>query len=148
MVSVMTRLLAVAASLLAAAFMASPAFAAGLEAFKNRARPVIVFAPAPNDPAALKQLEAFRKDRAAFAERDMTVFVVTPDGVTTLAGGRAPSGLDGPALRSAYGIKDGAFAVLLIGKDGLEKYRAADVVTPDALTDLVDQMPMRKKEQR
>ena len=126
----------------------SAGFAGGMDAFRDRARPVVVFVPDMDAPAARDQLDRLKRARAALDEREMSVFVVAPRAVTTLAGGRAPSALTAAELRKDYGVADDAFAVVLIGKDGGEKFRSAEPVEADALTGRVDQMPMRRNETR
>ncbi|MFD1703779.1 DUF4174 domain-containing protein [Methylopila henanensis] len=136
---------------LLAAFAAAtslPAVAEGLEAFRGKARPVVVFAPAPDAPQALDQLKRLRSDREGLESRDMPVFVVGPKRVTTLAGGSAPATLDASGLRAAYGVAEDAFAVVLVGKDGGEKLRSGEPLEAAKLFELVDEMPMRQRETR
>lgn len=133
---------------LAAALGASPAASAGLDAYFWKARPVVVFAPAAADARAADQLARLRAERAALDDREMPVFVVTGRQVTTLSGGRPPSALAAADLRRAYGVKDDAFAMILIGKDGGEKFRTAEPVPAGRLIGLVDDMPMRRREAR
>lgn len=139
------NLLILAVPVLAA--FAAPAAAAGLDALRWKARPVIVFASA-DDARAADQIARLQRDRAALEEREMSVFLVGRAGVTTLAGGRAPSGLDAAALRREYRVTDDAFAVVLVGKDGGEKLRFTEPVDAAKLTQTVDRMPMRRNEAR
>lgn len=143
--SLMRPLLAAAA--LVAAF-AAPAFAAGLDAYLWKSRPVIVFAPERDQPEAADQLKRLAAARATLEDRDMPVFVVTRRQVSQLSGGRAPATLNAQDLRKTYGVADDAFAVVLVGKDGGEKLRSAEPVEAARLTDLVDTMPMRQGEAR
>ncbi|RXF69581.1 DUF4174 domain-containing protein [Hansschlegelia zhihuaiae] len=146
----MTRIapLAWLGAALVAAGVAAPAAAAGLDAFRGKSRPVVVFAPSREAPAVADQLKRLAGAREALTEREMPVFVVTTRGVTTLSGGRAPATLTAAGLRQAYGVKDDAFAIVLVGKDGGEKLRSAEPVDAAKLTGLVDEMPMRKQETR
>ncbi|MFD1331948.1 DUF4174 domain-containing protein [Methylopila musalis] len=145
----MSRPTAVSTLALTLAILApSAVFAGALDAFRDRARPVIVFTPDAGQPAAREQIENLTRARAALDERQMSVFVVGPRAVTTLSGGRAPSALAADDLRKTYDVAADAFAVVLIGKDGGEKFRATEPVTADALTARVDEMPMRKNETR
>lgn len=136
----------IAATLLAAAF-ASPASAAGLDAYLWKDRPVVVFAPSREAPAAAEQIRRLAAARAVLAERDMPVLLVTRTGVAALAGRRSPT-LEAAELRAAYGVGEDDFAVVLVGKDGGEKLRSAEPVTAERLTGLVDSMPMRRREAR
>lgn len=55
---------------------------------------------------------------------------------------------DGDAVREQYGIERGTFAVILIGKDGGEKFRSEEPVGPKVFFDRIDAMPMRRREMR
>ena len=67
----------------------------------------------------------------------------------TLQAIRGPQlGADATVLRSHYRVGAGQFTVILVGKDGGEKYRAERVVDPDELFALIDTMPMRRREMR
>jgi hypothetical protein len=50
------------------------------------------------------------------------------------------------ALAKRYHIKSGQFTLLLIGRDGGEKYRTHKPVTTQKLFDIIDAMPMRQSE--
>lgn len=104
---------------------------ATLERYRWQARPVLIFAPSPEDPsyrAATAQLAALRD---GLAERDIVVLVDTdPD-----AGG---------ALRDRLGAE--GFEMLLVGKDGGVKLRAGEVIPPETLFATIDRMPMRQRE--
>lgn len=104
---------------------------ATLERYRWQARPVLIFAPSPEDPsyrAATAQLAALRD---GLAERDIVVLVDTdPD-----AGG---------ALRDRLGAE--GFEMLLVGKDGGVKMRAGEVIAPETLFTTIDRMPMRQRE--
>lgn len=49
-------------------------------------------------------------------------------------------------LRERYGIAEGQFAVILIGKDGGEKLRRLEHVPIETIFALIDTMPMRRRE--
>lgn len=52
------------------------------------------------------------------------------------------------SLYQAYQIKPGRFMVVLVGKDGTEKYRTNVLLQPAELFALIDAMPMRQEEMR
>ncbi len=52
------------------------------------------------------------------------------------------------SLRERYSVEPGAFAVLLIGKDGGPKNRFDEPVTASEVFGLIDAMPMRIREMR
>ena len=51
-------------------------------------------------------------------------------------------------LAKRYHVKSGQFTVLLIGRDGGEKYRTHEPVTTKKLFGIIDAMPMRQSEIR
>ncbi|WP_410217537.1 DUF4174 domain-containing protein [Paracoccus sp. (in: a-proteobacteria)] len=97
-----------------------------LDNLRWRARPVVVLG---QGEVVDQQMAALQAHAAELADRD--VFVLT-DGP-----GAAP-------LRARVG--DG-FVVMLIGKDGTVKLSERHPVDPTRLMDLIDSMPMRRKEQ-
>lgn len=54
----------------------------------------------------------------------------------------------GDAAREQFGIEAETFAIVLVGKDGGEKFRSAEPVGPRDLFDRIDSMPMRRREMR
>lgn len=120
---------ALAALLVLAA--ALPAGADPLAGYRWEKRPVVVFAPGPGDARLAEQLERFAAARDALEER-ATVVIVDAEG---------PS-----ALRDRFDPTP--FAVILVGKDGAEKFRSPEPVPVEALSERIDAMPMRRREMR
>jgi hypothetical protein len=133
------------ALLLAALAAASSAPArADMVQYQWKKRPLVVFAPSDQHPGFVRQKTIVGGNRTALADRDMVVVYVAGGSVSTDLG--APPGMSAAALRSMYRASEGAFRVLLIGKDGGIKI---DSPTPLAATDLtaeIDRMPMRRDE--
>ncbi len=127
---------------------AAPSSAGGLDAYRSKARPVLVFAPRHGDKQMIDQLGRLTAAGGELADRDMPVLVITGDDVADLAGGDPTTRPSGKQLRKLYGVADGTFAVVLVGKDGGEKFRSDSLVEPARLTALVDAMPMRQNEAR
>ena len=50
------------------------------------------------------------------------------------------------AARSRFRVEDGAFAAVLVGRDGGEKFRSSEPVPAEKLFGLIDAMPMRQRE--
>ncbi|MEM9146850.1 MAG: DUF4174 domain-containing protein [Pseudomonadota bacterium] len=116
------------AAKLLAALMPFSAAATPLEPLRWEARPILVFAE-EGDPRLAEQLSRFELDRADLDERENVVIVDTEPG---------------SALRQRF--RPAAFTVILVGKDGGEKFRRNDLVNPDELHALIDTMPMRRRE--
>ena len=94
-------------------------------------RMVLVFGN--NSTLVKEQFSALQKDSSGLAERDLIVKQVKP----------------GDKLYQTYDIIiDESFTVILIGKDGGEKYRSASLLTASRLFAMVDAMPMRQAEMR
>ena len=87
-------------------------------------RSVMVFA-APADPHRREQLDALAFDAAAAARRDVIVVDVAER-------------LDALALCDLYEVPPGTFAVVLIGRDGVERERWDEPVQTRELWDLID----------
>jgi hypothetical protein len=133
-----------AATLIGATAAASsrdaPLAAPPLTKWRWHNRLLLVFAPTRDDPAYQAQRAALDAAAAGGAERDLVAISVL--------GTTADHGLDGAALRAAYRVPADRFAVLLIGKDGGEKLRAATPVSSERLFAVIDRMPMRRSETR
>ncbi|OYX87577.1 MAG: hypothetical protein B7X99_05945 [Rhizobiales bacterium 17-65-6] len=118
---------------LAALTVGAAAAPAGLDAYRWKARPLVVIAPDAADSRYRTQMEAVSAVQAALRERDMVVLPAL--------------GPDSP-LRKQVGSGSAAFQVVLIGKDGHVAGRwTAPVALPDVFA-LIDRMPMRRDEMR
>jgi hypothetical protein len=104
-----------------------------LNAFKWVARPVVVFADTPADPAFKRQMELLEARLDELAERDVVLITDTsPDERTDLRRKLRPRG----------------FMLTLIGKDGAIKLRKPFPWDVRELTRSIDKMPMRLQELR
>ena len=68
------------------------------------------------------------------------------EGETGKLGGDPVSPEEVARLRETFDILDGRFTVVLIGKDGGEKFRSCEPVAPQNIFDRIDAMPMRRRE--
>jgi monofunctional biosynthetic peptidoglycan transglycosylase len=109
-----------------------------LGALEWKRRPLVLFAPASDDPRLGEQLRAVRAAREGFLERDMTLVVAAP--------GHGLSAKERQALRERLEAPKDAFALRLVGKDGTVKRRSAGPVPMSTLFDQIDAMPMRQSE--
>jgi hypothetical protein len=116
-----------------------------LSEFQWERRVLVVSAGSGTDDELTKQLNELEATREEFADRDMLLVTLRDDAVAT-AGTRELTQMEVDAVRRALGIRDGTFALRLIGKDGSVKF-SADRATPVAeIYDLIDGMPMRRRE--
>ena len=127
----------VAALLVLGPAMASPD---PLDAYRWRARILLLMAPDRADPQLADQLGRLRAAEAGVRERQLVVLTALPDGTVHEAGG-AEVGHLSQRLRRGEG-----FQAVLIGKDGGEKARWTAPVDPQAVFADIDQMPMRRSE--
>ena len=102
-----------------------------LEAFKWTARPIVVFADSPLDPAFQTQMDNFAAEISDVVERDIVLITDTdPDG--------------GSELRTA--LRPRGFQLVLIGKDGGVKLRKPFPWDMREISRTIDKMPMRQRE--
>jgi hypothetical protein len=133
------------AAVLAMMLVAVPAVSA-MSDYKWTKRPLVVFAPGDEDERLLEQRRIVEANRAALAERDMVVIWVVGNTTTTDLG--AQPRIPAAGLRSRYGVADGAFRVVLIGKDGGAKLSSAMPISADRVIETIEAMPMRREEMR
>ena len=105
-------------------------FQMGTVPFTNH-RIILIFGN--NTTLVQRQLVLLQKDSSGLAERDLIVKQVKP----------------GDDLYVSYQIKpDEPFTIILIGKDGGEKYRSVNMLTTNHIFTIIDAMPMRQAEMR
>lgn len=97
---------------------------------------VLIFTPSDTDTKYVRQRNLLQDQRAGFEERDLLSYVFFDE---------SP---DGDAPREQFGVENETFTVVLVGKDGGEKFRWQEPVEPGDLFDRIDVMPMRRRELR
>jgi len=118
-----------------------------LERYQWKNRLLVIFSPSPEDPAYQALSQELDRNPGGVRERDLLVFQVmeqSPSSLGTQEIGTAAA----QELRQRFSLPRRAFAVVLIGKDGIVKLKREG---PAALTDifaLIDSMPMRQREMR
>jgi hypothetical protein len=124
----------------------SPTGIVSLAALRDRARPLLLFAPTPNDPALQIQLRRLHDHAADLTARDIVIIAIPFESTSpthaTLTVEAAQS------VRHRFHIAPTDFVVILIGKDGGEKLRSTKPLTIDKLNETIDAMPMRQQEMR
>ncbi|PWJ16925.1 DUF4174 domain-containing protein [Jannaschia seohaensis] len=103
-----------------------------LDALQWIARPLVVFANSPRDPAFIQQMEEIAGEFDQLVERDVIVIVDTD-----------PAG--DSALRER--LRPRGFMLTLIGKDGQVKLRKPLPWSVREISRSIDKMPMRQREQ-
>jgi hypothetical protein len=113
--------------------------------WKNRL--LMVFATSDKCLDYQKQMSIIAKASKGFAERHLIVLSIFENhGITS-----THQNLDFLTCKKLYDkfkISKDDFAVVLIGKDGGEKYRKNAILTNEELFAIIDAMPMRKTEMK
>lgn len=117
-----------------------------MTAYKWAKRPLIVFAGSEQDPMLVEQRRMVGANRTALAARDVVVLWVIGNNISANLGARPRTRASG--LRSRYGVADGVFGVVLVGKDGGAKLSSTAPISADRVIETIDAMPMRREEMR
>jgi hypothetical protein len=126
-----------------------------LASYTDRNRVLLLFAPDSRNPVYQQQLTALSRHAAEITERDLIVLSVledptppiTPSTLRVTLGPGLPD-TEQLAVRHRFKIAPNGFTVLLIGKDGGEKFRSTEPVSIKNLSEIIDAMPMRQSEIR
>ena len=94
-------------------------------------RKLLIFAD-PDLVLKRQQSALIEKEAAGIKERELTVVLVKKE----------------KNLYEKYKVKYHQFTVILIGKDGYEKYRTNNLLEMIQLFSIIDAMPMRKNEMK
>ena len=114
-------------------------------------RPLLVFAPALDDPHLVEQLNQLKAEPIDLKSRDLLYVPIVPEGHNQpIPSSRVPTARlsedELAAMRHHFKVDPADFLVILIGKDGEEKLSSRTPVTAERLKALMDSMPMRKSE--
>lgn len=95
-------------------------------------RQLLIFSNEANAHLAQQQLDLLLKDAAGVKERAIK---------TTIVEKESP-------LFKKYNADTAQYTVILVGKDGFEKYRTNKIIETDQLFSIIDAMPMRRREMK
>ena len=116
-----------------------------LDDYRWDSRLLLVFAPTEDDERYRRTKALVESERCEVENRDLVVGWFPLSGPLRLGGKDFDHG-EAVRLRGTLGLGDDAFAVLLIGKDGGEKHRTAEIPDLADIFALIDGMPMRRAE--
>jgi hypothetical protein len=128
-----------------------PAQPSTLRAMRDCYRPLLVFAPAMDNPQLVEQLNQLKAHAIDVKSRDLLYVPIVPEGhnqpiLSTKVHTASLSEDELAAMRHHFKVEPDEFLVILIGKDGGEKLNSRTPVPVDQLKQLIDSMPMRKSE--
>ena len=123
------------------------AYPSVLEHYLWHSRLLMIFAPSIENPelkAALSQIEL---QESELIDRDLVVGLFIQNGVSEL-GDSTLSPAYATDMSTLFSINEGEVSTILIGKDGVEKLRFAEIPDLEQIFSTIDQMPMRMQEMR
>lgn len=113
--------------------------------YKWQNRVLLIFSPNTYNSDYRDQVDALKNETSGIQERDLKIFYALQQSSASVKGALvSDEAID--ELRSDFGISSSEFVVLLIGKDGDEKYRSDEFISSNKLFKEIDSMPMRKLE--
>ena len=117
------------------------------EEYRWNNRPLFVFSPTPDREDYQKQLRDLSSKEERIEDKDMIVHLVLEEGNSFI--GDLP--LENKAVRQLqekFEIDPADFFIILVGKDGGVKLRKEEYTPMSDIFDLIDSMPMRKREMK
>lgn len=118
-----------------------------LKEYRWKNRLVLVFGEGANSPSIKKKQALFTKVEQDREERQIKIIYVLPN-ICSVENPSSEIGLNPNKVRDYFGVDENFEGVILVGKDGGEKYRKQGVVAPQQIFDLIDGMPMRQAEMK
>lgn len=110
------------------------------------ARPLLIFAPKPDDPRLEIQVRTLTEHAAEAHDRDLVVLGLPYRNPSPTRAQLTSD--DAEAARRRFHVAPEDFTVILLGKDGGEKLRSSKPFSMQQLNNTIDAMPMRKDEMR
>ena len=131
------------------AIMASggPPDSIDLSAYQWKNRLLFLFATSEEDPSYLSLKKEIEHQAMEVLDRDLLIAHVLEKGEGRLGKVRLNSG-QALSLRKHLSVPPGQFMVILIGKDGGEKFRQDRNVELKEIFKIIDVMPMRRQEMK
>jgi hypothetical protein len=118
-----------------------------LNQYRWKNRLLLLFAPTRDHPRFDSLHGSLMTRKVDVADRDLVVFEVLESGLSTLDTEPLDPGT-AEMLREKFGVAEGSFSVILVGKDGGVKLDHQDHISLEEIFALIDAMPMRQEEMR
>lgn len=116
-----------------------------LSDFRWENRLLLVFTPELSHSKTIEVMSMIENNREGILDRDLLVFYIFEKGQSTY-GDSLMNEKSEKHLRQKYYATNGETTVVVIGKDGGEKYRQINQIDVDRIFARIDMMPMRKSE--
>ncbi len=113
---------------------------------RHTSRPLLIFAPKPDDPQLEIQIRRLTQNASVLDGRDLVIIAVPFESPSPTEASLSPE--EATEARRRFHIAPTDFTVILIGKDGSEKLRDTKPFTVAKLRDTIDAMPTRQDEIR
>ena len=117
--------------------------AQNIESYQWKNRIVLLKSIATTKDLLQEQLQLFEVQTKAVEDREIIIFVLEADRVLNLKGKEVA--LSAAEITNKYQL-GGFQGVILIGKDGGVKWKEPFLVKPNTVFDMIDAMPMRRRE--
>lgn len=117
-----------------------------LHDLRDRARPLLIFAPKPDDARLDIQLRNLHQHAAEMGDREIVPLALPYNNPGSTDAQLSVS--EAVEQRRRFHVAPADFLVVLLGKDGGAKLRSSKPLSAAKLVDTVDGMPMRQQEMR
>lgn len=118
-----------------------------IEKYMWQKRLVFIFTPKENNSEFLEMRKEYFHAADSLKERDVVVWQLVAETSVDIDNERKPQ-LPAKPFYSHFNVDENTFMVIVIGKDGDEKYRSNLPLSVPELEKLIDAMPMRKIEKK
>jgi hypothetical protein len=118
-----------------------------LNQYRWKNRLLFLFSPISEVPAYQSLDQQLRQNPEGVSNRDLLIFRIL-ERSPSLMGSQEISSQAAENLRRRFGVNQGTFTTVLVGKDGGIKLQQSEPVTLAAIFGLIDSMPMRQREMR
>jgi len=128
-------------------YPAGPLDLVDLDQYRWKNRLLFLFSPSSEVPAYQSLNQELNRNFDGVRDRDLLVFRILEQGPSAMDSQEiSPQGTEN--LRRRFGVNQGTFTTVLVGKDGGVKLFRSGRVSLTAIFALIDSMPMRQREMR
>lgn len=113
-------------------FLLSLLMMTGILFMDKNQRQILIFGIDEHSSLVQQQISLFDKEVEGIKERDIKITIVSKNDL----------------LYKKYYVQAGSFTIILLGKDGTEKFRTDKIFLPQKLFAIIDAMPMRQAEMK